>query len=160
MYVDGKECPRGRGAPHVYSEVATMIRRIGVGALLLGTVALAACSGRAGSTGAAPGGSNASTGGSSAVQNVTDRGTDQFRFEPASLTVRANAPVHLTLDDSGDALVHDFVIDNVGGKEFKIEAQPHGRATGDFTPPPGVYQYYCSQPGHKEAGMVGTLTVS
>ena len=87
-------------------------------------------------------------------------GTDAFKFEPASITVRAGTPVHVTLDDNGDALVHDFVIDDVGGKQFKIEAQPQGRASCDFTPPAGAYQYYCSQPGHKEAGMVGTLTVS
>ena len=57
-------------------------------------------------------------------------------------------------------MIHDFVIDNAGGKQFKIEAQPNGKATGDFTVPAGTYQFYCSQPGHKEAGMVGTLTVS
>ena len=25
--------------------------------------------------------------------------------------------------------------------------------------PPGTYEFYCNVPGHKEAGMVGTLTV-
>jgi len=60
-------------------------------------------------------------------------------------------------DNSGSALVHDFVIDSPA---FKIEAQPHARATGTATFPPGTYQFYCSQPGHQEAGMVGTLIVS
>ena len=25
--------------------------------------------------------------------------------------------------------------------------------------PAGTYEYYCNVPGHKQAGMVGTLTV-
>jgi uncharacterized cupredoxin-like copper-binding protein len=65
------------------------------------------------------------------------------------------------LHGSGAALVHDFVIDNIGGKKFDIESQPHGKATGNVTPrAPGTYQFYCSQPGHLEAGMAGTLAVS
>ena len=85
------------------------------------------------------------------------KSTDQMRFEPATLTVRANTPVNITLDNSGAALVHDFVVDNPA---VKIEAQPHARASATATFPPGTYQYYCSQPGHKEAGMVGTLVAS
>ena len=133
-----------------------MLRRIELAGLLLSAVVLAACSGAASGVPKAPGGGS-TTGGS---QSVTLKSTDQMRFDPATLTVRANSPVSLTLDNSGAALIHDFVIDNAGGRPVKIEAQPHSRASGEFTLPAGTYQFYCAQPGHKEAGMVGTLIVS
>jgi uncharacterized cupredoxin-like copper-binding protein len=132
-----------------------MLRQLGFGGAVLALAAATACGG--GSTAASK---TASGSASSAPQDVTVKGTDQLKFQPATLTARANAPIHLTLDDSGDALVHDFVIDNAGGKQFKIEAQPNAKATGDFTVPAGTYTFYCSQPGHREAGMTGTLTVS
>jgi uncharacterized cupredoxin-like copper-binding protein len=131
-----------------------MVRQIGLSALLLGAVALAACGG--GQTGA----SKPAGGAPGGAQNVTVASTDQMRFNPMTLTLRANAPVTLTLDNSGAALVHDFVIDNIGGQRVHVEAQPRARATGQFTPTAGTYQFYCAQPGHREAGMTGTLTVS
>ncbi len=135
-----------------------MYRRLGWGAVLILALALAGCSGRSNTASSAskPSGQAAAA----APQNLTVKGLDTLKFDPSSLTARANAPIHVTLDDNGAALVHDFVIDNAGGKQFKIEAQPNGRASGDMTLPAGTYQFYCSQPGHKEAGMVGTLTVS
>ena len=133
-----------------------MLRRIELAALLLSAAVLVACGGAA--SGAAKAPSAGSAAGSS--QSVTLKSTDQMRFEPATLTVRANSPVNLTLDNSGAALIHDFVIDNAGGRPVKIEAQPHSRASGEFTLPAGTYQFYCAQPGHREAGMVGTLIVS
>ena len=133
-----------------------MMQRAGLTMPLLGAVMLAACS--SGGAGAAnPTGSAAAAG---SAQNVTVRSTDQMRFDPPTLTVRANTPVSLTLDNSGAALIHDFTIDNLGGQRVDIVAQPNSRGTGQFTPPAGTYQFYCSQPGHREAGMVGTLTVS
>src|SRR5438067_5823138 len=127
-----------------------MMRKFGLPALLVAAAALAACSGG--------GGASKPAGSASAVaQNVTVKSSDTMRFDPATLTVRANTPVNITLDNSGSALVHDFVIDSPA---IKLEAQPAGRASGTATFPPGTYQFYCSQPGHKEAGMVGTLTAS
>ncbi len=142
-----------------------MWRHQGVLALVLSMVAIVGCTGRSAAGAAAPGSSSAAPRGGAAastpsVENLTVKGTDQLTFQPSSLTARANTPLRITLDDSGDALVHDFVIDYDGGKEFKVEAQPNGKATGDVTLPAGTYQFYCSQPGHKEAGMVGTLVVS
>jgi len=130
-----------------------MFRWIGLAGLLLSAVVLTACGGAARGAAQAPAGGSA-TGGS---QSVTLKSTDQMRFDPATLTVRANTPVNITLDNSGSALIHDFVIDSPA---IKLEAQPHARASGTGTFSPGTYQFYCSQPGHKEAGMVGTLIVS
>ena len=129
-----------------------MLRRIELAGLLLSAVVLTACVGAA--SGAAKAPSGGATGGS---QSVTLKSTDQMRFDPATLTIRANTPVNITLDNSGSALIHDFVIDSPA---IKIEAQPHARASGTGTFSPGTYQFYCAQPGHKEAGMVGTLIVS
>ena len=133
-----------------------MMRRIELTVLVLSAVALMAC-------GAPTGGAAKATGGGGAAggsQSVTVKSTDQMRFDPAALTVRANSPVSLTLDNSGAALIHDFTIDNLGGQRVHIVAQPNSRGTGQFTAPAGTYQFYCAQPGHREAGMVGTLTVS
>lgn len=131
-----------------------MGRYIGIGAVLLGVMAgIVACARPSSAVGAAAT--------APSVQDVTIRSTDQFRFEPSTITVHANTPVRLTLDNSGSALVHDFTIDNLGGQKVSIVAQPRSKATGEFTPhAAGTYPFYCSQPGHKEAGMVGTLTVT
>jgi uncharacterized cupredoxin-like copper-binding protein len=92
-------------------------------------------------------------------QNITVQALDTMRFDPSTLTVKAGAPVHLTLNNSG-ALVHDWVIDNLDGKRVQVEAAGGASASVDFTPTrAGTYQFYCAQPGHKEAGMIGTLTV-
>jgi uncharacterized cupredoxin-like copper-binding protein len=128
-----------------------MMQRIGLGVALLAIVVLVACRGSSGAGQPASGGSGGS------AQSVTVRSSDTMRFNPATLTVRANTPVTVTLDNSGAALIHDFVIDN---PPVKIEAQPNGRANGTMTLPAGTYQFYSSQPGHKEAGMVGTVTAS
>jgi uncharacterized cupredoxin-like copper-binding protein len=135
------------------------VRQLGLGALLLTAMALAGCSGSGGAQ-SMPASGGAPGGGAPADAPLTVTGTDQMRFDPATLTARANQPVSVTLDLLGAVLVHDFVIDGVGGQRVQILAQPHQQASGQFTLPAGTYPFYCSQPGHREAGMVGTLTVS
>ena len=134
-----------------------MWRAIGMGALLLSATTVVGC-GPSGSAGAAPKAGEAASG---PAQEITVKGTNELKFEPAALTANANAPIRVTLDDTGSALVHDFVIDNVGsGQKFQVKAQPSAKSNGQFTAQPGSYQFYCSEPGHREAGMVGTLVVS
>jgi len=55
-----------------------------------------------------------------------------------------------------DAFDHDFVIDDFDVKAT-LPANETTRVTFDATP--GTYTFYCSIPGHREAGMEGTLTV-
>ncbi|MNC96187.1 plastocyanin [compost metagenome] len=56
------------------------------------------------------------------------------------------------------AVEHDITLDNPG---FKVAAQPtkSGEATLAI-PTAGSYTFYCSVPGHRVAGMEGTVTVS
>ena len=55
-----------------------------------------------------------------------------------------------------DAFDHDFVIDELDVKQ----TLPAGKTTTlTFDATPGTYTFYCSIPGHREAGMEGTLTV-
>jgi nitrite reductase (NO-forming) len=80
----------------------------------------------------------------------------EFRFNPNSLQLPAGRKVSVRLYNSG-TVEHDFTIDALG---VKISTAAGKTAAGDFTvDKPGTYDFYCSIPGHKEAGMRGTLSV-
>lgn len=64
--------------------------------------------------------------------------------------------VSITLENE-DPFVHNVIIDALG---VKVETNGNQTATGTFDAAPGTYEFYCSIPGHKAAGMVGTLTVT
>jgi uncharacterized cupredoxin-like copper-binding protein len=55
-----------------------------------------------------------------------------------------------------DPMQHDFTIDALG---LKIVVPASSTASDTFTVKPGTYEFYCSIPGHKQAGMFGTMTV-
>jgi plastocyanin len=77
-------------------------------------------------------------------------------FEEKELTIPADTDVTITLTNDG-FLEHDFVIDEL---DFIIGPIQGGESASEtLNAPAGEYEYYCSIPGHKEAGMVGTLTV-
>jgi plastocyanin len=55
--------------------------------------------------------------------------------------------------------IHDLVIRDVPG--FQIEVSGEGdTASNKVELEKGKYEFYCTVPGHEEAGMKGTLTVS
>jgi nitrite reductase (NO-forming) len=111
---------------------------------LLAAAFLAACGG----------GGNGGGGG----QDVTVEGLDSFAFNPATLSAAVGQTVNVTLNNVG-VLEHNFVLD-----EFNVRLGPiqgGTQSSGSFTPDAaGTYEYYCDVPGHREAGMVGTLTVN
>ncbi len=111
----------------------------------------------------APSASNPASGAaaaSGATQQLAVKSVDTMKFDPATLTAKAGQPIQVTLDNSGGQLVHDFDITEGVPQPIKISAQPGQKATGTFTiDKPGSYTYFCSQPGHEQAGMKGTLTV-
>ena len=54
--------------------------------------------------------------------------------------------------------LHTLVIDGASG--FKLQVSPGSKnATGTVTLKAGEYSFYCTVPGHRAAGMSGTITV-
>jgi plastocyanin len=55
---------------------------------------------------------------------------------------------------------HDVHIEDSSGKELGgTEVVQEGADSAEVELKPGTYTYFCSVPGHREAGMEGTLTV-
>lgn len=71
--------------------------------------------------------------------------------QAGNVTVEFNNP---------QALTHDVAIEDSGGKEVgATELIADGSDTTTVDLKPGTYTYFCTVPGHREAGMEGTLTV-
>jgi uncharacterized cupredoxin-like copper-binding protein len=81
----------------------------------------------------------------------------EFSFEPSSVEVASQTDFNLTLDNRG-TLVHDLVVRGTG---LHLVAGP-GESASAGVPglPAGEYEFFCSVPGHAEAGMTGVLVVS
>lgn len=89
-------------------------------------------------------------------------GTDALRFEPDQFTVSAGETVTIELD-AEEAINHTFTIEGAAdGADLTVaEAGAGETATGTFTiDEAGTFEVFCSVPGHREAGMVATLTVA
>ena len=78
-----------------------------------------------------------------------------FAFDPDEITAEAGEDLAIVL--TSEDLLHDFTIDEL---DAHVAADRGETATGGFTADEaGTYTYYCSVPGHREAGMEGALTV-
>jgi len=144
-----------------------------ISALTLAAVALAvgvaACGGSSGSSSTssssapAPSSSSSSSsasgsGGGSTITDSADP-SGQLKFTNSTLTAKAGkATVDFT---NSSQLSHNMTIEDSSGKQ--VGATPtFAGGTKSFTVDlkPGKYTFFCSVPGHREAGMQGTLTVS
>ncbi|MFP5578209.1 MAG: cupredoxin domain-containing protein [Acidimicrobiia bacterium] len=80
---------------------------------------------------------------------------NDFAFEPAEITAEAGEDLAIVL--TSEDMLHDFTIDEL---DAHVVAERGDTATGGVAAvEPGTYTYYCSVPGHRNAGMEGTLTV-
>ncbi len=82
--------------------------------------------------------------------------TVDLAFEPKEFTIAAGTDVTVTITNDG-ALQHDFTIDDLDIASDLLNGGDSTTVT--INAPAGTYEFHCSVPGHKEAGMVGTLTV-
>lgn len=80
----------------------------------------------------------------------------EFAFDPATIEAAADTEFTVELTNTG-VIEHDFTI--TGQESAKVVAAGGATASGSFTLAAGTYEYFCSVVGHKESGMIGTLTV-
>jgi plastocyanin len=143
-------------------------------ALAAGLIALAGCgsssnttsSSASTSTSSAPAATTSSSATSSTPAPASSGGglslaanpEGQLKFDTTSLTAKAGK-VSLTFTNSS-SLEHNLTVASSSGQV--VGATPKfsgGSKTVSLTLKPGTYKFYCTVPGHRQAGMEGTLTV-
>ena len=77
-------------------------------------------------------------------------------FEPPTFEVVAGEAFNLTVDNRGEVF-HDLTIDALD-LQIDVDAGQSTTAGLEITTT-GEYEFYCSVPGHRSAGMQGTVTV-
>ena len=84
----------------------------------------------------------------------------EFLYEPKALTAPPGAVVFVVRNEG--AIEHNFVLeDAVAKKVVEIAViEPGATAEVAATLFPGAYTIVCTLPGHRQAGMVATLTVA
>ena len=125
-----------------------MVRYLRLGLAALCLAAVLACGGGGG-------------GGSGAPAGSTQVQVMDFSFKPKDITVSSGKVVFF-LVNSGPA-AHDMLIADSTGKTIARSSLVQPGDTFTFTVDnlaSGKYVFYCDVPGHRAAGMEGTLTVS
>lgn len=106
---------------------------------------------------------------------VVEVSTTSMAFSLKEMTLDKGQPYKVVLTNS-DSLLHDFSIDKIpakvkaehgdkhdmGGKKPDLHVSADAGKSGsvEFTPTKeGTYTFYCAVPGHKEAGMSGSLVI-
>ncbi len=102
------------------------------------------------------GGDGASTPAASAEAAAQTQAEDSLSWSEDKLTVKPGDTIAV-LPSSG--MEHDFVVDELGIKEVLPPGGDPVMITIPEDAKPGDYTFYCSVPGHRQAGMEGTLTI-
>jgi uncharacterized cupredoxin-like copper-binding protein len=103
--------------------------------------------------------SSTPAGGSAGALQIAADPSGAFRYTKSSLTAKSGK---ISIDFTNNSAVgHDLTVQQ-GTSGSNLGATPifsGGSKTLTVTLKPGKYTFYCSVPGHRQAGMHGTLTV-
>jgi len=81
---------------------------------------------------------------------------EDIKYSTNAVSIPADTDVAFTIQNAG-VLPHDFQIDKLKVSSGLLASGKSANLV--INAPAGTYTYYCGQPGHRAAGMVGTLTV-
>lgn len=90
---------------------------------------------------------------------ATDHAVTSVDIDFDTESIEAKPGDTITLTNEGFAQ-HDLVVDELGIATDLLNNGQTMTITIPEDAAPGEYEFYCSVPGHKEAGMVGTLTIT
>lgn len=143
-------------------------------ALLFASVALVACGGGSDnsssstattgaeesseSAGGEEGGGASSGGGAASTLEFEADPNGELAFTTTEETAKAGK---VTVDFTNpQGLPHDVKIESSDGEQVGgTDTVAEGSDSATVELKPGTYTFYCSIPGHREAGMEGTLTI-
>jgi plastocyanin len=107
------------------------------------------------STSTAPAGESSSGSSSLSLAANTE---GQLKYDKTSLSAKAGK---VSIDFTNSSPIpHDVTVESSSGS--RLGGTPTfngGSKTLSLTLKPGTYKFFCSVPGHRQAGMEGTLTV-
>lgn len=83
-----------------------------------------------------------------------------LKFNTTTLTAKAGTVTFKMSNPSSSGVPHAIAIEGNGVDQDGQTVQPGGTSIDTVTLKPGTYQFYCPVPGHKAAGMKGTVTVT
>ena len=96
-------------------------------------------------------------GGGATVDFSTPAGSELAYNQKSASTTAGTDTISF---DNVQAQEHDVKIEDSSGAEVGgTDLVASGTATATVDLQPGTYTFFCSVPGHREAGMEGTLTV-
>ncbi len=125
---------------------------------LIATLGAGMGSGRWGSgghMGSAGGSSDSSSEPVAGAREIVVRAGDLW-FKPERIEASTGAALNITVRNDGEVF-HDFAIDEL---DLMIDAEAGDTVTAGLSDvEPGTYDFYCSVPGHAQAGMTGTLVI-
>jgi uncharacterized cupredoxin-like copper-binding protein len=155
---------------------STAARRLCLTALVGASILLGACGGGSSSSGSS-GASSSSGGGDGGGYGSSAKApaaapaasartlalaaveSGGLSFDHKTLTAKAGS-VTLTLSNPGsNGSPHAIAVEGQGVARSGSTASPGGSSSVTLSLKPGTYTFYCPVPGHRQAGMEGTLTV-
>jgi plastocyanin len=105
------------------------------------------------------GGAGAAAGGGASASTTlhVEASPTALEFDTTELTAKAGK---VTIDfKNPSAIPHNVVIEQNGKELAGFEPIAEGEESESAELKPGTYTFFCSVPGHRQAGMEGTLTV-
>jgi plastocyanin len=139
-------------------------------ALVLASFALVACGGGGSSSSSessSPETTSESSGGAAEAEGGSAGSASALAIETASsglayTSTSATAKAGMVTVDftNGQPVPHDVAIENAEGEVIgQTETTAEGSDSTEVELEPGTYTFFCTVPGHRDAGMEGTLTV-